>query len=153
MTRYRRKVLVIDDNHDALQTLIDILEMLQVECVCAPSAEEALSKFDAENIGLVITDVRMPNLSGVDLLVCLKNRAPDLPVVLTSAYHLPPDEAEIAAARANRFLPKPYRISELAAIIEQYLGPESKSGAPALAPHPEQTADQRPAAEPFRPDR
>jgi DNA-binding NtrC family response regulator len=154
VTHYRRKVLVIDDNHDALQTLSDILQMFQVGCVCASSAEEALGKFDAEDIGLVITDVRMPKVSGIDLLVFLKEKTPDLPVVLTSAYHLSPDEEQVAAAQADRFLAKPYRISELVAIIEQYLGPELKSATPALASRPEQTADRHsPAGESFHPDR
>lgn len=121
MTGYRRKVMIVDDEPLAVESLLLVLETLQVECVGAASGADALDKFRSEDIGLVITDVRMPGMSGLDLLMLLKDRSPDLPIVLISGYNIEESELENATARADLHLSKPYQISDIVGVVNRFL--------------------------------
>lgn len=92
-----------------------------MECTSANAGAEALHKFDEEHFDLVITDVRMPGMSGTDLLIYLKDKAPDLPVVLISGFNLDPLELERASAQADQLLKKPYHISDIVEVLHRFL--------------------------------
>ena len=121
MTRGKRRVLIVDDDPLAREALIDVLGALEVECIGAGNGAEALHKFDDEDIGLVITDVRMPGMSGLDLLMFLKDKSPDLPVVLISGYNLDESELQCAIARADQLISKPYHISDIVEVLHRFL--------------------------------
>lgn len=121
MVVHRRKVLIVDNEPAELDTLLRTIEALQMECVAAGSGIEALQKFSEGGIGLVITDVCMPGMSGLELLSILKDKDPDLPVVLTSGYDLDVRELTEANAWADQFLPKPYRLSDVLQILQRFL--------------------------------
>jgi CheY-like chemotaxis protein len=105
----------------ALEAMLEVLGALEVSCVGASGGVEALRKFDEGGIGLVITDVRMPGMSGLELLMQLKDKSPDLPVVLISGYNLDPAELENATARADQHLTKPYHISDIVSVLHRFL--------------------------------
>jgi len=116
-----RKVLIVDDEPAALAALLDVLGAFDVSCVGASGGAEALRLFDEDAFGLVITDVRMPGMSGLDLLMHLKDKAPDLPVVLISGYNLEPSELENATARADQHIKKPYHVSDIVNVLRRFL--------------------------------
>jgi CheY-like chemotaxis protein len=112
MANRGRKVLVVDDQPASLEICLDILRALSVECIGADSGAAALEKFKVEEIGLVITDVRMP---------FLKDKSPDLPVVLVSGYNIEESELASATAQADQILAKPYRMSDIVDILQRFL--------------------------------
>ena len=79
-------VLVIDDNADLAENIAEILEDLGVDVRLARDANEALACFDERAWSLVVTDVRMPGLNGIELLAKLKERSPGTPVLVMTGY-------------------------------------------------------------------
>ena len=107
------KVLIVDDDRRMVHTLADIVELSGYRSQTAFSAEEALEIVKKEIPDCVLTDVRMPGMSGVELFRELHASFPDLPVVLMTAYA--PDE-EIASGLDNGalgLLTKPLEITHL----------------------------------------
>lgn len=80
------RILLVDDEESLRLTLAANLELEGFEVVEAASAEEALSMIDAQRFDLVLSDVRMPGVGGIELLRTLQKSRPDLPVVLMTAF-------------------------------------------------------------------
>jgi DNA-binding NtrC family response regulator len=79
-------ILVVDDNIDLAENLGEILEDIGVEVHLADNAEVALARFDERRWSLVVTDVRMPGIDGLELLARIKDRSPGTPVVVMTAH-------------------------------------------------------------------
>ncbi len=118
-----RKILVVEDNPNMSSLLADMLEVFAIESVRATDGQDALRKVEEENVGLVITDMRMPKMSGTELLSALKDSHPDLPVVLISGFALGDEEDQAAAARADGFLAKPFRMRDIKEVLERLYKP------------------------------
>lgn len=82
----RTRVLIVDDDRTIVRTLVDILEIKGFEAEAAHSGPDALKKVAEFSFDCVVTDVRMPEVNGVELHRAIKERQPDLPVVLMTAY-------------------------------------------------------------------
>ena len=116
-----KHILVVDDDPVTLDALAETLRMKldDVEvavCVSAQRAYEAVSFFEYD---LVITDVRMREMDGTELLTRIKTIRPDLPVLLMSGH---PDEmvkGRSGNTMAHAFLPKPLNPKALAKAIQQ----------------------------------
>ena len=93
-----RKVLIVDDNADQGRPLALILRHSGYEAHFVTSGEDALTKVRAEPVGLMIVDMMMPGMSGLDVLRQVRNnpRTQDIPVVIYSACS---EEREMARAR------------------------------------------------------
>lgn len=118
-----RKILVVEDNPNMSSLLADMLEVFAIESVRATDGLDALQKVEEENVGLVITDMRMPKMSGTELLSALKDSHPDLPVVLISGFALGDEEDQAAAERADGFLAKPFRMRDIKEVLERLYKP------------------------------
>jgi two-component system response regulator HydG len=79
-------VLVIDDNADLAENIAEILEDLGVDVHLASSAKQALACFDDRKWSLVVTDVRMPGVDGLELLAMIKERSPGTPVMVMTGF-------------------------------------------------------------------
>jgi DNA-binding NtrC family response regulator len=79
-------VLVIDDNVDLAENIAEILEDVGVDVHLAESAEAALAQFSARHWNLVVTDVRMPGLDGIELVAQLKRMSPETPILVMTGY-------------------------------------------------------------------
>lgn len=80
------KVLVVDDDRRMVMTICDILQIKGFRATPAYSGEEAVEKVKAEKPDCVIMDLKMEGIDGIETLKLLKSVAPDLPVVMMSAY-------------------------------------------------------------------
>ena len=100
------RILAVDDDALVLFGTAALLEDLGHVVSEATSGAEAVDMFDGgENFDLVITDQAMPNMTGVELAQTLRQRAPDLPIILASGYAEMPDGAGDAIAHR---LEKPF---------------------------------------------
>jgi signal transduction histidine kinase/CheY-like chemotaxis protein len=110
--------LVVDDQGLVRQTLGDMLGELGHRSTLAASAGEALSLFDPAVHGLVITDLEMPDMSGIDLAQAVKARSPRTPVLLLTGHDPASANLGPAGAAINGRLGKPLGIDDLALALE-----------------------------------
>ncbi|MBL7119587.1 MAG: response regulator [Dehalococcoidia bacterium] len=80
------RILMVDDDRQMGRTLVDILKLNGYQAKAAYSAREALAKVKRVRLDCILTDVKMPEMNGVDLIRAIKAMQPDLPVVLMTAY-------------------------------------------------------------------
>lgn len=116
-----RRIAVVDDDDAMVETLCDILELHGWETVRAKDGLEALDVIQQSGVGLVLMDVRMPRMNGVDALVEIKRRAPATSVVLFTA-----SAAQELLQRAERhgvarILKKPVDARELLSVLDGLL--------------------------------
>lgn len=97
-----KRILVVDDNEMLCRFACDILRTEGYHAVPARSAAEALDSFAREDFDLVVTDYRMPGMSGLDLARAIRGRNPEFPVIVISAFE--PVECE----HVTLWLPKEY---------------------------------------------
>lgn len=101
------KILLVDDEADLRLTLAANLELDGFEVIEADCGEQALEILSRQSVDVVLTDIRMPGINGVELFQAIKRRHPDTPVVLTTAFAL--EDLVRGALRDGAFtmLPKP----------------------------------------------
>ncbi len=118
-----KRVLVVDDEEDMLWMLQRNLNkgMPDVEILAAKSAEEALAILSDQPANLVITDINMPGMNGLDLLIEINNRFPKTSVIIMTAYPSNAYENKAMMSGSLRFIEKPFDINEVRAIVKEAL--------------------------------
>jgi len=112
------RVLVVDDDHAMGKMVVDRLLRRGYEAVGRNAGEEALALLLAEEFDVVVTDVRMPGMTGLDLCTRILSHRPDLPVVVITAFGSLDTAIAAIRAGAHDFVHKPFEIEELILRIE-----------------------------------
>ena len=107
------RILVIDDNAVAREVMRDMLESSGYEVVSASSATEALTLFVDDRIALVLTDIVMPDMSGLELLEAMRLHRPNLPIVLVTGANTRDNLTEALRRGADGLVAKPFTREEL----------------------------------------
>jgi two-component system, NtrC family, response regulator AtoC len=115
------RVLVVDDEESQRTVLAGFLRKRGYEVVGAASAGEALAAAAGQPIDVVITDVRMPGQSGIDLLEDLRRRNPEVPVVLMTAFGTVATAVDAMKRGAADYLTKPIDLDELELVLARTL--------------------------------
>lgn len=115
------RILVVDDESSLLMTLTANLELEGFDVVGADSAAQALELMAAQQFDLVLTDIRMPGMSGVELFRHVRDRQPDLPVVLMTAFALEGLVDEAIRSGAFTVLAKPFDVDHMVATLSRAL--------------------------------
>jgi DNA-binding response OmpR family regulator len=100
-------VLVVDDEGAIRYSVTKTLERVGYQVVSASSGEEALEILDHQDFDVVLTDIRMPGISGVDLLARIKQQSPDAIVILMTGYASLGTAVESLRLGAHDYLVKP----------------------------------------------
>jgi PAS domain S-box-containing protein len=115
-------VLVVDDEEAVLYVTSKMLERSGYHVFTATGGEEAITMFcENPSIELVVLDMIMPGMDGVETFDKLKEVSPDLKVILSSGFSTSDQAAEMFADRCDGFLQKPYRIADLTSTIREVL--------------------------------
>ena len=115
-------ILFVDDNAESRQAFAKIIRLHGREVMEAGNATEALKIMDGCPLELVITDFVMPNVSGFQLITHIRQKWPDMPIVLMSGY-LSPEIAEIISGWSGvEFIPKPIDVPAFIATVERLAG-------------------------------
>ncbi len=125
-----KRILVIDDEELMLTFLRDLLEAEGYEITTAANGAEGLALFEKHPVDLVVTDIIMPVKDGLDTILELKKKAPDLPIIAISAGGNIPKERYLAVAgymKNTKTLAKPFTRDELISAVEEHLTPEEPS--------------------------
>jgi len=109
----RASILIVDDDPSLRELLDDLLRSQDYETFLAPSGREAIATLEAERIHLVLTDLKMPGMSGGRLVEeCLK-RWPSVPIVVLTAYGSIEDALELIRKGVYDYIPKPHKEKDL----------------------------------------
>ncbi|MGN6392181.1 MAG: sigma-54-dependent transcriptional regulator [Gemmatimonadales bacterium] len=125
----RARLLLVDDDEEACRLLAEVLERESYDVVPALSADEALAKVnDGGPFDAVLTDLRMPGKSGLDLLRTLRERDPGALVLVLTAFGDAGAAGEAIRAGAYDFISKPYDIAALRETLARSLGRRRLAG-------------------------
>src|SRR6267142_1933263 len=108
MSKVNESVLVVEDDAELREALVDTLRAAGLSALSAPDAPAALQSLESEEIALVISDVQMPGPNGYQLLSSIKQRRPDLPVVLMTAYGTVAQAVAAMREGATDYIVKPF---------------------------------------------
>jgi DNA-binding NtrC family response regulator len=123
MGTMKKRILIVDDEARVLLILHDTLKRLgaSFEVVTAQSSSEALKRARREAFDLVITDLRMPGMDGVELTRALMAMHPDIRVVWITAYGCHKASHESAQLGVFRCLDKPREIKQIRQVAQDAL--------------------------------
>lgn len=118
-----RVVLVVDDEPAIREIAVAALGMVGLTVLEAPGGRAALQLLEArEDIGLLVLDMAMPDLSGAEVLRAIRGIFPGLRVILSSGYAEESLRTSLEPGDVHAFLPKPYRVSRLQEVAKELLG-------------------------------
>jgi len=118
----RATVLVVEDDVSLNEALSDTLECAGYNVGSVNDGREALRYLEKQDVDLVISDIHMPNMEGMNLLEKIKNNKPDLPVMLMTAYGTIEQAVETIRNGAVDYLVKPFEAEVLVNMVERYVG-------------------------------
>lgn len=119
MEKNKIKILVVDDDKNFTLTLCQILYLEGYKCYEAHSVGEAEKILNQEKIDLVLSDVRMPNENGPELYYRIKNKMPDIPFILMTAYSSNEIIEKALDSGILAALPKPIDIQNILAFLDK----------------------------------
>ncbi|MGZ3473258.1 MAG: sigma-54-dependent transcriptional regulator, partial [Polyangiales bacterium] len=114
-----RRILVVDDEENLRLVLRTLLKRAGYEVETASTGEEALEKVEAFGPDVVITDVRMPKMSGIDLLAALRAKQSPATVIVMSAYGSVDLALEAMKAGAYDYVAKPFKPDEVLLVLKK----------------------------------
>ena len=109
----RQRVLVVDDEPDLAESCAFFLERAGYEAECVHAAQDALDVLERRPCDVVVSDVRMPRMSGMQLLTAIRDRDPDVEVLLITGY--PDLQMAVTAIKQGAFdyLAKPHALDQV----------------------------------------
>lgn len=113
----KKQVLIVDDNPNMSALLSDMLEVFSFSSMQATGGIQALDMLASDSFSLVITDLRMPEMSGSQLLRSIKEKYPQMPVVVISGYSLAEEEDSLLSDLADAFINKPFRMDDIEQVL------------------------------------
>src|SRR6476659_1994573 len=116
------RVLIVDDEEVLREVLDAVLRREGFEVAMAASGEEALAVLDEDdNIDLVILDIMLPGISGIDTLRALRISNPSLPVIIITAFSSIDGATEAMKHGAFHYIPKPFKNEEVILTVNKAL--------------------------------
>ena len=114
----KTRILIVDDDVDALELMEELFESKGYDPLTASNGIEALNLVRDEDPDMVITDIRMPDMDGMQLLEELSKRYPQIPVIMVTAHGTIEAAVEAIKMGAKDYILKPLRLDEILAKVE-----------------------------------
>lgn len=115
--KVKRKILVVDDEINVCKSICQAIESEDYDVDMALSGEEALKKDKANTYDLIITDLMMPGISGMDLLTSLKTARQGVNVIMITGYPTIKTAVQSIKIGAFDYLPKPFTPKDLRSLV------------------------------------
>ena len=115
------RILIVDDEEVLRDVLDAVLRREGFDIVAASSGEEALNVLDSEEVDLVILDVMLPGISGIDTLRAIRIANPNLPVIVITAYSSIDGAIDAMKQGAFHYIPKPFKNEEVVLTVNKAL--------------------------------
>jgi two-component system, response regulator, stage 0 sporulation protein F len=114
-----KKILLVDDEEGIQMLYREELEDEGYEVISAYTGEEGLKKFNEESPDLVILDIQMPGMNGIETLRQMKMKNPELPVILSSAYN--EYKQDLSTWASDEYVVKSSNINDLKEAVRKHL--------------------------------
>src|SRR3989338_1823240 len=115
------KILVVDDEHDMIWALTNVLLSENHTVVSVDSGEEALKKIEQTPLELVLLDFRLPGMDGIQVLEKIKLKKPELPVIMVTGYGGIEEAVQAIKLGATDYVSKPFDNDHLIEVINKAL--------------------------------
>jgi DNA-binding NtrC family response regulator len=132
-----RRILVVDDEESMRYFLVRSLRRAGYEVAAASTGEEGLALAAAGPFDLALLDLRLPGISGLEVLEAWRGRRPALPVIVMTGFGTVDRALEAMRRGAADFVTKPFKVAEILAKVDEALGhcgPGAGGAPPAPAP-------------------
>ena len=122
-----KHIMVVDDERDILACMHEVLTKEGYRVTATASGVEALDLLASEVPDLVVLDLRMPQVSGVEVLQKIRRTHAELPIIVSSALRSYRNDIEIVSANVAAFLDKPIDLDELVDTVRRAIGPAGEA--------------------------
>ena len=110
-------ILIVDDEKSMRDFLKILLTKEGYEVIVAGDGNQALTALGKNRVDLVISDIRMPGMGGLELLSKVKDEADDIPVIMITAFASPNDAVQAMKSGAYDYISKPFNVDEIKSVI------------------------------------
>lgn len=118
LSELKFRILVVDDDENIREMLEDFLNLEGHKTVLAKDGEEALKIFSEQDFDMVITDLGMPGMSGWEVNKQIKQKKPEIPVVIITGWGAQLSAEELKKNNVDRILSKPFNLDKFKQMIE-----------------------------------
>lgn len=115
-----KKILLVDDDESIQLLYNEELNEEGYEVISAIDGEEALEKFQQQPVDLVILDIQMPGMNGIEVLRRMKTINPEIPVILSSAYT--EYKQDLSSWASDEYVVKSADLKELKNAVNKFIG-------------------------------
>jgi PAS domain S-box-containing protein len=124
-----KTILITEDDHTSFEFLRELLRKTNAEIIHASTGKQAVEIVRSlDKIDLVIMDIQLPEMNGLEATKLIKNLNNRLPVIAQTAYAMAGDNEKMKKAGCDDYIPKPLDIKQMMATINHYLMPGNSVG-------------------------
>jgi len=116
-----KPVLIVDDEKNIRLTLSQALEVLELDIDTAVNGEEALAKLPEKHFGLILLDLKMPGMDGMELLRRVRQTHPDIKIIIITAHGTIDSAVEAMKLGAVDFIQKPFAPREIRELVTKVI--------------------------------
>lgn len=106
----KEKILIVDDDEGVREMLADFFDVLGYQSIVASNGQEGLGMLDQHDVSLVISDIKMPVMDGIEMLKRIKKKRADLDVIMITGYGPEYSWKSVKEAGAADYVSKPFNI-------------------------------------------
>jgi CheY-like chemotaxis protein len=116
------KTVLVAEDEESNYELVRIVLQKRYNLLRAHNGIEAVTMYEEDKPDLILMDIRMPEMDGLDATRIIKEVNQEVPIIALSAFAFPENISEAKAAGCNDFLAKPFKVEDLIEIIKHYIG-------------------------------
>jgi signal transduction histidine kinase/DNA-binding response OmpR family regulator len=117
----RGRILVVDDDPISRIFYEKFFKQKQCSVTAAPDGHSALAALEQETFDLVLMDIRMPGMDGIETTRAIRGKHPAVPIVALTSYAFPEDRERCLSAGMNDYMTKPADINDLTAMLKRFV--------------------------------
>jgi two-component system response regulator FlrC len=121
------RILIVEDERDVLDMLEEVLTGEGHTVITALDGKAGLDCFQRQPVDIVLTDLNMPGISGLEMASRIKKINPSVPVMLLTGWDVGLDTAELAAKGIDCFIKKPFTIADILLALDDLCGAGQKA--------------------------
>lgn len=122
----KKRIMIIEDDAEMRSLLIEFLGEDGYQVDSAQTGLEALSKITKEVFDLIVTDIRMPGLTGLDILSSIKKQQPQVPIIVITAFGNEEVYRRSMERGASAYLEKPICFNKLGVLIHEMVSSKNE---------------------------
>lgn len=114
-------LILVAEDEDSNYELVRIVLNKRYRLMRAKNGIEAVTICEDEHPDLILMDIRMPDMNGLDATRIIKEVSPEIPIIALSAYAFDQNIREAKAAGCSEFMPKPFKVEDLLDVVQKYI--------------------------------